>query len=60
MKIIRPQTFETNSSSTHALVVPHNVKDDDYSLSDSLDHDYSYGRSPEKLIEDWDEKLAYA
>lgn len=60
MKLIRKGTFETNSSSTHTLVVPHIVKDDDYSLYDSLDHDYNYGRSPEKLIEDWDEKLAYA
>ena len=59
MKLIRINTFETNSSSTHALVIPHIVETEDYSLSDSLDHNYMYGRGESRLVEDWDEKLAY-
>ena len=39
---VRFGTFETNSSSTHALVIPHKVKDYNYSLSDSLDNNYCY------------------
>ena len=59
MKIIRQGSFETNSSSTHALVIPHKVKDYNYSLSDSLDNNYCYGRDESRLVEYWDEKLAY-
>ena len=44
MKLIRKGTFETNSSSTHALVVPHKVDEENYDLYDSLDHNYCYGR----------------
>lgn len=51
--------FETNSSSTHSLVVPKKVKDENYELEDSLDHDYSFGREESRLVDSWDEKLAY-
>ena len=59
MRLIRKGTFETNSSSTHALVVPHNVDKEEYSLSDSLDHEYGFGRGESRLVYHWDEKLAY-
>lgn len=59
MKTIRYGSFETNSSSTHAIVVPKQVDDEEYSLYDSLDHDYSFGREECRLCCDWDEKLAY-
>lgn len=59
MKLIRQGTFETNSSSTHALVVPHKVKKGKYDLFDSLDHEYCFGRGESRLVDDWDEKLAY-
>lgn len=59
MKLVRRGTFETNSSSTHALVIPHKVEDNNYNLSDSLDHNYVYGREESRLVEEWDEKLAY-
>lgn len=56
---IRPGVFETNSSSTHAIVVPHNVNEENYSIYDSLSHDYGFGREECRLVDDWDEKLAY-
>ena len=59
MRLIRRNTFETNSSSTHALVIPHKVKKENYDLNDSLDHNYYYGREECRLVDDWDEKLAY-
>lgn len=59
MKKVRTSTFETNSSSTHALVVPHSVSDDSYDVYDSLDHNYSFGREESRLVEHYDEKLAY-
>lgn len=59
MKLIRHNTFETNSSSTHALVVPHKVDEENWNLSDSLDHEYEFGRQESRLVTDWDEKLAY-
>lgn len=59
MKLIRQNTFETNSSSTHALVIPHEVDNEHYELSDSLFHNYNYGREESRLVDDWDEKLAY-
>ena len=60
MKKIRYGIFETNSSSTHAIVVPKEVKEDDYNAYDSLDHDYGFGREECRLCDNWDEKLAYA
>lgn len=60
MKTIRKGMFETNSSSTHAIVIPHEVNDCDYSLYDSLDHNYGFGREECRLCDSWDEKLAYA
>lgn len=59
MKTIRYGSFETNSSSTHAIVVPKNVNKDDYNLYDSLDHNYGFGREECRLCYHWDEKLAY-
>lgn len=59
MKIIRDSVFETNSSSTHAIVIPHKVHDDNYSLNDSLNHEYQFERGAYTLVSEWDEKLAY-
>ena len=59
MKLIREGTFETNSSSTHALVIPKVVSEEEYSTYDSLDHNYEFGREECRLVNDWDEKLAY-
>ena len=60
MKIIRYGSFETNSSSTHAIVVPKQANSEKYVLYDSLDHDYAFGREECRLCDSWDEKLAYA
>lgn len=59
MKVIRYGIFETNSSSTHAIVVPKKIKKENYSLYDSLDHNFSFGRGECRLVDSWDEKLAY-
>jgi hypothetical protein len=60
MRKIRYGTFETNSSSTHSIVIPKEVKEDGYNAYDSLDHDYGFGREECRLCDSWDEKLAYA
>ena len=60
MRKIRYGIFETNSSSTHAIVVPKEVKEEGYNAYDSLDHDYGFGREECRLCDNWDEKLAYA
>ena len=60
MRKIRYGIFETNSSSTHAIVIPKEVKEDGYDTYDSLDHDYGFGREECRLCDNWDEKLAYA
>ena len=59
MRKIRYGIFETNSSSTHAIVIPKEVKEDGYNAYDSLDHDYGFGREECRLCDSWDEKLAY-
>lgn len=61
MKIVRYNTFETNSSSTHSLVIPHVVSNDpyDYSIYDSSEHNYQFGREEYRHCKNWDEKLAY-
>lgn len=59
MKKIRKNTFETNSSSTHAIVIPKNVDKDNYYIDDSLDHRYGFGREECRICDKWDEKLAY-
>lgn len=59
MKLVRSNIFETNSSSTHVLVIPHNVNEEEYNLYDSLDHDYAFGRGESRLVDYYDEKLAY-
>ena len=60
MKTIRYESFETNSSSTHAIVVPKQVNSEKYVLYESLDLDYAFGREECRLCDSWDEKLAYA
>lgn len=60
MKTIRYGSFETNSSSTHAIVVPKQANSEKYDLYDSLDHNYVFGREECRLCDNWDEKLAYA
>src|SRR5574344_154001 len=59
MRTIRNKIFETNSSSTHAICIPKEVKADKYSLCEGLDHDYVFGREECRLVDNWDEKLAY-
>ena len=54
MKQIRIGTFETNSSSTHAIVIPHEVDEEKYNIYDSLDHEYCYGREECRIVDDWD------
>lgn len=59
MKTIRYGSFETNSSSTHAIVIPKRAKEEDWDMGDSLDHKYDFGREECRLVDHWDEKLAY-
>lgn len=59
MKTVRYGSFETNSSSTHAIVIPKKVEEEDWDMGDSLDHKYDFGREECRLVDHWDEKLAY-
>ena len=59
METIRRGIFETNSSSTHAIVIPKSVDKEEWSTSDSLYHDYCFGREECRFVNNWDEKLAY-
>lgn len=59
MKTIRYGSFETNSSSTHAIVVPKTINKEDWDMGDSLDHNYEFSREECRLVDHWDEKLAY-
>lgn len=59
MKTIRQGSFETNSSSTHAIVIPKEVLNAEYDLCDSLEHAYEFGREESRIVDNWDEKLAY-
>lgn len=59
MKTVRYGSFETNSSSTHAIVIPKKVEEEDWDMGDSLDHKYDFGREEYRLVDHWDEKLAY-
>lgn len=57
MRIIRNNVFETNSSSTHALVIPkENTK---YGLETSWNTDYEFDRES-GFYNQWDKKTAYA
>lgn len=65
MKIIRNQIFETNSSSTHAIVISHNTTTDvntdirePFELPFDSDR-YIFGREKYRQLDRWDEKLAY-
>lgn len=61
MKTIRYGSFETNSSSTHAIVVPKKIDGEDWDYMDGLFHGYGFGRGIEsRLVDNWDEKFAYA
>ena len=59
MKTVRYGSFETNSSSTHAIVIPKKVEEEDWDMGDSLDHKYDFGREECRLVDHWDDKLAY-
>lgn len=72
MELIRNNIFETDSSSTHALVIAKEYKElpyhthskvvnpDSYLKAGFLcEDDYTFDRSPFKLCNSWDEKLAY-
>ena len=60
MRKIRFNTFETNSSSTHAIVIPKKVKEERWSLyAYRWEQDYGFGREECRLVEYWNEKLAY-
>ena len=57
MKTIREGIFETNSSSTHAIVIP--KKMDTIEAKRSWDNDYIFGRQESRLVDNIDEKIAY-
>lgn len=59
MRTERKGVFETNSSSTHAIVIPKEMNSKYEMLFESLDHNYYFGREECRLVEYWDEKLAY-
>ena len=66
MKQIRKNVFETNSSSTHSIVISkknHKLQNKDL-YSSIWRHDdryeYEFGREAYRLVNKWDEKLAYA
>lgn len=57
MKTVREGIFETNSSSTHAIVIP--KKMDTIEAKQSWDNDYIFGRQESRLVDNIDEKIAY-
>lgn len=57
MRITRNNVFETNSSSTHAIVISKECTK--YDLTSSWAHEYDFNRS-NRLVKRYDEKLAYA
>lgn len=64
MRQIRYGTFETNSSSTHSIVVSKNIlkpEDANFWPSFNLDgkHPYDFGRCQLDMYDHWDDKLAY-
>lgn len=61
MKQTRNGIFETNSSSTHCLVVHKNPTKKDYDKEHYLGMGYfQFGREESDLVESWTRKLAYA
>ena len=58
---VRKALFETNSSSTHAIVVPKRELDsEDYDLYCSWeDYGLEFGRQTYRMLDNWDLKLAY-
>lgn len=60
MITVRKNTFETNSSSTHAIVVPKEVNEEKYNLWSDDYKEYQFGRDLLKIIDYWDDKFAYA
>lgn len=59
MRLVRNNTFETNSSSTHSIVVVKEWDDKYVNTWGSWGPEYSFGREECRLVDDWDEKLAY-
>lgn len=60
---IRKRLFETNSSSTHALVVSlekdYEPTWNDVSTSSWEEYNFEFGRETYRLLDGWDDKLAY-
>lgn len=60
MKKVRYGTFETNSSSTHSLVIPKTMTDSDIDyINDSWERNYNFGRDTFREVLTLDEKYAY-
>ena len=59
MKLVREGTFETNSSSTHAIVITKENNPKKYNFEDGNDREYYFSRDNGKLVDTWNEKLAY-
>lgn len=62
MKQVRQKLFETNSSSTHSIVVSleRNYEPTEYDLYTSWEeYDFQFGRETYRLLDCWDYKLAY-
>lgn len=60
MRKIRKSCFETNSSSTHAIVIPKKAEEEKWSLyAYEWEQNYGFGREECRLVENWNEKLAY-
>lgn len=57
MRTVRNGIFETNSSSTHAIVIP--KKMDAIEAKQSWDNNYIFGRQESRLVDNIDEKIAY-
>lgn len=63
MRQIRRSLFETNSSSTHALVIPKTVQNKNYEVYGKWDEEKTcveFGRGEFELYDQWDDKLSYA
>ncbi len=57
MKTIRQCSFETNSSSTHAIVIAKDMGE--MECYTNYDEEYGFGREIYRLVDHFDEKLAY-
>lgn len=59
MITLRHSLFETNSSSTHALVVPKSKILEHDLYPSSWNYDYCFGKQDYRILQSWDQKLAY-